>query len=133
MPLPDLHHGVRQPPEAGDDLVLQDLVVVVVVRPVVIVSTSTFAGKEYYFLLLTCHEDSLVDVGSSETLARSWKFSSQDPRARSLYEKLRGRDVVSAINRPASHEECLKNGGSNLPIRLNHQIIPTLVPWTLSK
>ena len=58
------------------------------------------------YLVVTCGQYEVVDVGHTKTIARSWKFSSQDPGGSSLFQQLCGGQVVTS-----SDEECLKHDG----------------------
>ena len=48
-------------------------------------------------LLVTCHQDPAVNVGTTETRARSWKLTSKDPGGRCLHQQLGGLEVVNTI------------------------------------
>jgi len=92
MEAPGAHHLINQTPLSAAWLELQDLIVVVFVVVVVVCLSS-------------CHYHSLVDVRSSQTVARSWELSRIDPLGRVLHQQLRGREVD--IHPPARDEECL--------------------------
>ena len=86
-------------------------------------------------LLVTCHYHSLIDVCSSQTKARSRKFSRIDPLGRVLHQQLRGGELFTNSG-ATSDEECLKNDDATR-ITINIYLGPLLIlkvaaPMTIS-
>ena len=59
-------------------------------------------------------------------MARSWKFSGQDPGGRGLHQQLRGGEVVVTTIPATSYEECLKDDDTTR-ITINIYLGPLLI------
>merc|ERR1711988_741534 len=94
MGAPSGHHPINQTPRPCAELKLKDLIQVVVTSHPVAIHSS-------------CHYHSMVDVRSSQTIARSWELSRIDPLGRVLHQQLRGGEFVVTIIVAAGDEECL--------------------------